>query len=405
VDKRLLTSMAAVTLIAEVGYATVNVSGLQPHARELGLVGHLGLFYAAFLVTETLLKSPMGLVADRVGRKKVIVLGAVSSCLADLSLTLVRHPALICLARALDGCGAACIWPNMYSMVGDMFDDRVRAHAMSVVNGMYITGIAIAPFIGGVANTYLGARLGTFTVASFYAAAVLFVLAAAAAYLALPGLQDAAGGLRQTTTRRSPVESFVMSLKAASGMLLVVFIAFAGVGLFVPIGKLYALEELKLTEMSFGWLFLSAAAGVGGSALFLGKVTDRVGKVRATKVGLSVFALGVWGIALSSNLVLIGICTVTMGLAFVLAVPAWLALATQTGDARERGATVAAVATAQGAGGVVGVALGPLLYNSLGRRFPFYASATALTTAAILALAAVRTEMAEAPAPAVEGNL
>lgn len=404
-DRKLLVAMAAVTLLAELGYATVNVSGLQPHAKELGLVGHLGMFYAAFLVVETLLKSPMGLIADRVGRKKVIVLGAVSSCLAQLLIVLTRHPALISLSRALDGCGAACVWPNMYSMVGDRFHERVRAHSMSVVNGMYITGIAVAPFVGGVANTYLGTRLHPFTLASFYAAAIMFGLAAAAAYMALPGLRDADGGLRQPTTRRRPIESFIMSLRAAPGMLLVVFVAFAGVGLFVPIGKLYAMEELLLTEMSFGWLFLSAAAGVGGAALFLGKVTDRVGKVKATKVGLFTFALGVWGVALSSDLVVVGVCTVIMGLSFVLAVPAWLALATQTGDARERGATVGAVGTAQGAGGVVGVALGPLLYNSLGRRFPFYASGLALMAAAILALLVVKGEPAGNAGPVSEGNL
>ncbi len=101
-----------------------------------------GLFYATVGV-------PLGLVADRVQRKWLIVFGVVVWSAATVMGGLAPNYGWMFVSRLLVGLGEATLGPCAISMIGDMFAPQRRGRPISV----YLTGQAIS---GGLAILLVG---------------------------------------------------------------------------------------------------------------------------------------------------------------------------------------------------------------------------------------------------------
>jgi predicted MFS family arabinose efflux permease len=108
-----------------------------------------------------------------------------------------------------------------------------------------------------------------------------------------------------------------------------------------------------------------------------------------------------WGVPLMHHLHLghrteeIGfiVSSSVMGVGFVSAFPAWLALLTSLGGEEQRGTLFGTVATAQGVGVLCGALVGSALYDHVGHIAPFVASAALISVGAALSLFYVRDRM------------
>ncbi|MBP6963910.1 MAG: MFS transporter [Armatimonadetes bacterium] len=404
---RALVALSIVAGMAELGYGIVNQSAIPPYVRELGLARHIGIIFATFLVAETLLKSPMGSLGDRIGRRPLLVSGALLS--ACVSLGIVAFPRLWSLLalRALDGVAAAAVWPTMVAAMCASVPEGRRTTAMSALTVMYIGGVALGPLIGGYANDATDSRA-----TSFYLVSGIFLLTAACAYLLVPRRFHEEHHLPPSPSLRgeaaaAPVPErpfrigdLLVGLKALPDMMLMAFCAFFAIGLLMPIIKLFAMEELRMTETHFGGLILPIALAVAGVSLFSGPLTDRWGKARSVKLGIFLTALAMWTITVISRPLHFAIAGAVLGIGFAVAMPAWLAIVSGMSASRTRGAVVGALGTAQGIGAIAGAAVGSYLYRSVplrlggvvwGERYvPFVASAVMLTVALALCVLFVR---------------
>ncbi|KXK15622.1 MAG: Arabinose efflux permease [Armatimonadetes bacterium OLB18] len=181
-------------LLAEVGYAVLNISTMPVYLQfDRGFGASVtGLVVAAFLLSEAVFKSPMGALADRVGRKTMVVLGPSLTIFTALATLVVPFDwgtsevlALIGL-RLVDGLGAAMLWPAMFALMSDSVEDHERQQAMSLLNMCYLLGVALALPVGGIVNDLFGRFLADFSGArspSLYLAALLFAGVSLTAYL------------------------------------------------------------------------------------------------------------------------------------------------------------------------------------------------------------------------------
>ena len=93
----------------------------------------------------------MGTLGDRIGRRKLLLIG--SACFAALSLVAAfsRTPAMLIAARALLGIAGATMAPSTLSLISNMFrDDRQKTFAVSVWVASFSLGGAVGPAIGGM---------------------------------------------------------------------------------------------------------------------------------------------------------------------------------------------------------------------------------------------------------------
>jgi DHA1 family multidrug resistance protein-like MFS transporter len=151
-------------------------------------------------------------------------------------------------------------------------------------------------------------------------------------------------------------------------------------------------------------LILKPAIVIAALAVPLGYLSDRFGKVHSVRVGFVVAALGMWTMVAmyqmpgvrDLGLVVGGIF---LGVGFVLAFPAWMALLTTMGPDNQRGTIIGAVSTAQGVGTLAGAELGGILFYKgsinphIAHIMPFVASAAILSVAALLTFIMIRLEL------------
>ena len=113
-------------------------------AQLLWIVDIYGFLLAGFLVT-------MGTLGDRIGRRKLLMIGAAAFGLASVLASLSDSAEILILARAILGIAGATLAPSTLSLISNMFrDEKERTTAIAVWITSFSLGGAIGPVIGGV---------------------------------------------------------------------------------------------------------------------------------------------------------------------------------------------------------------------------------------------------------------
>ena len=93
----------------------------------------------------------MGAVADRIGRRRLLLLGAVAFLVASVLAAYAPSAGWLIAARALLGVGGATLMPSTLAIVRNLFaDDAQRAKAVGVWSAVMAGGVGIGPVISGV---------------------------------------------------------------------------------------------------------------------------------------------------------------------------------------------------------------------------------------------------------------
>lgn len=415
-----IVAVALIALLAELAYSVVNTSTLPVYLTYgLHIPKLVGTAVASFLLAEALLNGPTGILADRVGRRALMIAGPMISVGTSILTALLRIPhdepgrmlaisALIGL-RFLDGAGAAALWPAVFASIGDRVPAARQSTAMGALNVSYMIGIAVGPLLGGLLNDryarilHLGLHDPLRYVPSFVVAGAAFLLtsiigmivaptraeqreraaAAAAAHAAASGSGGPSEGNPVT------VAALIDTLRRIPALVALVFVLFFGIGLIAPNVKLYALQCLHVSEGGFGWLLLAPALIIALLAVPLGRLGDLWGKARAIQIGSGIAAGALWLLLAFESKLALEVIGSLLGIGFVLAFPAYLALLSEVGGDEARGSVIGAVKTFQGVGMLLGAVVGSPLFTRHPLA-PFIGAAILLTAGFVLALVGVR---------------
>lgn len=138
----LLYSMDLTVLNLAVPQITAD---LRPSgAQLLWIVDIYGFLLAGALIT-------MGALGDRIGRRRLLMIGAVVFGLASLLAAFSTTAGMLITSRALLGLAAATLAPSTLSLIRTMFDDeRQRSFAIGIWMASFSVGGALGPLVGGV---------------------------------------------------------------------------------------------------------------------------------------------------------------------------------------------------------------------------------------------------------------
>ncbi|WBB69776.1 MFS transporter [Micromonospora sp. WMMD812] len=189
----LLVSMDVSVLYFAVPFISAE---LRPTGTEqLWIFDIYGFVLAGLLIT-------MGALGDRIGRRRLLLCGAVAFGAASLLAAYADSAGMLIAARALLGVGGATLMPSTLALVRNLFhDEKQRGTAIAIWTATLTGGIAIGPVLSGVLLEHFW--WGSIFLINLPAMALLLLLAPAL----VPEFRDPAAG-------RFDVLSAVLSLAA-----------------------------------------------------------------------------------------------------------------------------------------------------------------------------------------------
>ncbi|MBI2844040.1 MAG: MFS transporter [Armatimonadetes bacterium] len=402
---RTMAGLAVVALFAQVGYATLNFSALVMWVQyDMRQGKHLGLILGTFMLTEAMFRPWLGALSDRVGRKPLMLVGPALGVVTSVATIYLAgfgpHLALLMmiLLRAVDGVGLAAFWPAAFAVAGEAVEEKSRSTAMAVVNGAGMAGVALGMLFGGLANDLTRSHTG-----SFYFVSLVFLITFLAGLLIFPRQTHKAAGFEPSEIDAMPhlpehiphTAEVRSALRLVPDMLIMSVVVFTAVGLLMPIIKLYSVEQLAMSETQFGALAAPVAAVLGLLSVPFGRLGDKWGKLSSFCYGLLICTAAMWLVATIRSVTILAAASAMIGVGFVLAFPAWMAIVSEAAPADRRGQIMGTVGMAQGIGAIVGVYLGPLIYASdwmslprlgvIHFNLPFYLCALLLSAGTVMA--------------------
>jgi len=272
-------------------------AALQPSSSQLlWIVDIYGFMVAGALIT-------MGTLGDRIGRRRVLLIGAVAFGAASVFAAFVTSAEMLILARALLGIAAATLAPSTLSLIRNMFHDpQQRTVAIGIWVASFSAGGAIGPVIGGVLLEYFW--WGSVFLVALPVMAMLLILGP----ILLPEYKDPRAG-------RLDILSAVLSLVAVLPMIYGIKrlaeqgangLSVAAIAFGLAMGTIFVRRQLRLADPMIDMtLFRSASFSTAlainiigifiafGMFLFLAQYFQLVLGMGALEAGLWMAPMGV----------------------------------------------------------------------------------------------------------------
>lgn len=162
---RTLLAVAISVCAAYVGIGMVGpvrVLYAQAHGASLVIIGAMA---SAYLISNFIFQYPVGWLADRWGRKEVMIAGLLGQAVLSLLYLWITDPLLFVALRLVEGIAAAAVLPPARALIVDMIPQGRQGEAYGVFNAFFNAGFLLGPGIGGLLavtgynSAFIGAAL------------------------------------------------------------------------------------------------------------------------------------------------------------------------------------------------------------------------------------------------------
>ncbi len=143
-----------ITLIAVLGVASLTPA-FPTIAKSFNLKEtQIALLISVFTFPGIILTPISGIIADRFGRKTVLIPSLFLFAFAGFACFFIRDFQILLIFRFIQGVGASAIGSLNVTLIGDIYKGKQRAMAMGYNASVLSIGTAIYPFIGGLLATF-----------------------------------------------------------------------------------------------------------------------------------------------------------------------------------------------------------------------------------------------------------
>jgi MFS transporter, DHA1 family, multidrug resistance protein len=268
----------------------------------------IGLFVAGFGVMMLI----CGPLADRFGRRPVLLVGVALYTSASIACALAPDIAFLLAARFVQALGA-CVGPVVgRAIVRDLYGPREAGRILGYMASAMALAPLVGPFIGGWLEVAFGWR------ANFWALALYGGLLGAALALRLP--ETLCTPLAGVLSPGQLLGSYLLILRnrAFLGFLLCASLSFGALFAWISNSAFVVIDYFGVAPERFGWVFGAVVLGYIAGAYAGGRAGMRLGLARATGIGSAIGAAAGIGLLLAGWSGLGGVYAITgvMALSF-----------------------------------------------------------------------------------------
>jgi MFS family permease len=345
----------------------------------------VSLLLTAFSLPGIVLAPLIGILADRYGRRAVLVPCLVGYGLAGGSVVLVRNFEVILALRIVQGSAASGLVTLAVTLIGDDFAGRQRSQLMGINGAAISVGTASYPLLGGA--------LAELTWTAPFALYLLGVPVGLLALRALPGREEGGGGDGADDDARGLdyVRGVVSAVPARRALL--VYGTYVGVfvvlyGAVLTTLPLLLSREYGLSPFGNGLILTASSVMTGLVSVNNGRLAGRFSNERLVGFGFLAYGFSLFGVWLAGSPVETGVAILLFGTGMGLTLPS-LDTATSSLAGREyRGGVTSLRTTAIRLGQTVGPPLFTTVAAVTGDR-PLLLAASAATLAVGVVASAV----------------
>jgi len=371
----LMLSLAVVSL----GFGIL--SPIMPKFAEQNLhmdAAQLGTTYSLFALSFALGMIPAGYLADRVGRKPLIIAGTLTFSLTTYALVLISTSWQFAILRVLEGLGAALVTPAAFALTIDLVPPNKRGVAMGAQGTAQLLGGFGGPGLGGI----LAGQLGFYS--PFYIAAGLAAVCAGVVFL-----------IREPKLHLSDEKSSVLAMfgawkrnfrqnKALAAVTTRGFVMGIVQGLWNLGLILYWYDRLRMTETEVGIAISIELLAMLLATLPFGAMSDKHGRRPFILIGgalmvggllLNVWVREVWQVFVLSAIA---------GFGGAMSNPSVGAMLADVMLPAERGRVMGAYQMIQGFGNIVGFFALGYIYEVVSPEAPIILCSIALAVATLI---------------------
>ncbi len=364
-----------VTAFVDMIGLTMVIPLLPFYATDFGAGATMvGVLISAFSIAQLIVAPTWGRFSDRYGRRPAILAGLLLTAVAYVLFAFAGTIVALLVSRLIQGTGGGTIGV-VQAYVADVSKPKERTKSLGWLSVVTSMGAVAGPAFGSAMISLGGRR------APGLAAAALSLLVAAFAWRFLresaelrqtashaPASAQTSRGaiLRVLSHWREPAPRLIWIYTIAIG-------AFYGTIQTVP---LLLSSRFAVTEHNIGYFVMYLGGmGVLVRSLFLGRMVDRLGEVRLSRLGVVILAMGLaaTGLATGYPMLAVGFTLMPLGTAFVF--PCVTGLLSTVVASNERGLYMGVQHTFGGVSRVAFPILAGFLMDHAGVGVPFWLSA------------------------------
>lgn len=348
----------------------------------------LGLLMSGMSLSALLLGLPMGVLVDRMGRKRAMVVGATLSVTATLLLTLPPADWPLMVAAVFYGAGNALFMAAGPAFMAENATEDERPTLFSLQSGLSLLMGFLGSAVGGSFPALFGILLRVHPESVTAYRATLLTAEGMMAFALIPLLmireeraRPAGEPRRPFTLRNFPFRRDVVALLVPE------LVIALGAGLLIPYLNIFFKQRFHIPDSVLGLTFAVSQLLMGGATLLAPVLAERWGKIRTvvfTQLASLPFLLA---------LGFVPILPVAVGAFWIRAMlmnmagPLYTAFAMERVRENERGTVGAMIGVAYSVGQSIGPGISGFVQRSFGFPPLFLTTGVTYLTASLLLLA------------------
>lgn len=323
----------------------------------------IGLTIAAFAGAAIIARPALGRLADRYGRRVLLVGGALLAGVAGIACSQVTEFWQLLVIRSVMGIGEAAVFVGAATLIADLSPRDRRAEGASYFSVAVFGGIGMGPIIGEfVLDETRFER--AFVIAGLFAIAAAVVGMFAPARIApLDSVEDTIASAAPATGRRKIIHpaALMPGIVLATGVA-----AFSTFGAFIPD---YSREVGLATS---GGLFAAYSLTSVLVRIFGATLPERLGPRRAVTIALGTLGVGLAILAIVPTVAALWVASVFVGVGMAFNYPPLLALTVNRASDSDRAWAISSFTMFFEVGSVFGGLLIGGLAQAVGKQTGFY---------------------------------
>jgi len=343
----------------------------------------IGLISAFSPLAGILFSFPVGILSDRIGRKKLLIISGIIFVVSPLLYLMVKSPALLIPIRFFHGCATAILGPVASAMIVSAYS-KSKGEKLGIYSSSTLIGRTLAPMLGGFIISYF-ANPAIPIAAYKYVYIAAFILSIPVFILILFITTDK----KQKTKTKITKNDFYTDLKyffankrlfSTSIVEMATYFAYGAFETYLP---LY-LTKFNVPAYQIGLIFSVQILSIALSKPLFGKLSDRIDKRKQIMGGILLLGIAIGIIGFFHSILSVIILGILFGLGLSFSTIATSTYAVEVTKKDKLGASLGGLSSIMDVGQTIGPLLTGIAITYLSFKIGFILSLILAIIAAII---------------------